>query len=178
MSDYTETKVNLIINKISRQKYNELLNANQVNENELYMVDESNLDALSATIINVADPILSSDAANKNYVDNKSTASILWRDWIPPGYEIKIADNCSIPYGVGSISISIDDSDFIRLNSFNPLIGAILSHNANSIKIKDIFTCQITYNMNGASNTITFGNIGQTIELTGDMLITYINYDI
>lgn len=70
MSDpYNQQKIDLILNHMGREKYNELSSSGQLNPMELYLVDEENLDAIGNTIINVADPVLSNDAATKNYVD-------------------------------------------------------------------------------------------------------------
>ena len=71
---YTDTTLsNLIISKISQTKFNELREAGQLNENELYIVENETLDALSNVIKNVGTPVLSSDAANKAYVDGKTS---------------------------------------------------------------------------------------------------------
>jgi hypothetical protein len=61
----------LIINKLSQERYNELATAGTISANQLYFVEApGNIDAASGTIENVADPINNTDAANKQYVDN------------------------------------------------------------------------------------------------------------
>jgi len=70
MPDYTETKTRLIINKLSREKYDYLVSNDLISENELYLVKDTNLDAVSARLINVGDPVSATDGANKQYVDN------------------------------------------------------------------------------------------------------------
>lgn len=69
MPNYTETKTRLIINKLSREKYDYLVSNDLISENELYLVKDTNLDAVSARLINVGDPISATDGANKQYVD-------------------------------------------------------------------------------------------------------------
>ena len=69
MADYTETKTRLIINKLSREKYDYLVSNDLISENELYLVKDTNLDAVSARLINVGDPVSATDGANKQYID-------------------------------------------------------------------------------------------------------------
>jgi hypothetical protein len=68
---YQETQIqNFIINKLSKAKYEELLQNNRIQDNELYLVKEDEMDANGDPIHNVGTPELSSDAVNKDYVDN------------------------------------------------------------------------------------------------------------
>lgn len=69
MPEYTETKTRLIINKLSREKYDYLVSNNLINENELYLVKDTNLDAVSDRLINVGNPVSATDGANKQYID-------------------------------------------------------------------------------------------------------------
>ena len=67
---YTDNFVeNLIISKISKPKFEELSGAGMLNENEIYLIENDNVDALSGRIINVAPPISGTDGTNKQYVD-------------------------------------------------------------------------------------------------------------
>jgi len=61
--------VNLKINKVSREIYDYMRTSGLINENELYCVEDTFLDAHNNKIIYVGDPTISSDGANKNYVD-------------------------------------------------------------------------------------------------------------
>lgn len=65
----TDMKTDLIINRMTRDIYNHLKEQGSLVEDQLYLIDEDNLDADGQPIVNVPDPILSSDAVNKNYVD-------------------------------------------------------------------------------------------------------------
>ena len=67
---YQDTNLqNLTINHLSKKKYNELLASNQIYDDELYVINEPNIDAENQPIINVGNPINQSDAATKEYVD-------------------------------------------------------------------------------------------------------------
>ena len=64
------TITNLIINRLSQSKYEQLCAAGQLDPYQLYMTENSQLDAKNSQIKNVASPLLGTDAANKDYVDN------------------------------------------------------------------------------------------------------------
>ena len=64
------TVTNLIINRLSQAKYEQLCAAGQLDPYQLYMTDSSQLDAKNSQINNVASPVVGTDAANKDYVDN------------------------------------------------------------------------------------------------------------
>lgn len=67
---FSDVKVALVINKMSRAKYDELSAAGEIEDNQIYMVSDSALDANGSQVINVADPVSSQDAATKSYVDS------------------------------------------------------------------------------------------------------------
>lgn len=74
----TSSDLNLnqfIINTISKANYDQLSAEGQIQQNELYLVTDTPLDANGAKIFNVAAPVLSSDAATKGYVDEKHRES-------------------------------------------------------------------------------------------------------
>lgn len=71
----TDTFVqNFVISKISRSKFDELSSSGMLNENELYLVEDPQIDAGNQPIVNVSTPSSSTDAANKGYVDGASSA--------------------------------------------------------------------------------------------------------
>jgi len=72
--DITKDTTNLIINRLTRQKYHEMKIAGTLKDDELYIITDDTLDAVGNRITNVASPTLSSDAVNKDYVD-KNTVS-------------------------------------------------------------------------------------------------------
>ena len=58
-----------VINTISKANYDQLSADGQLQQNQLYFVDDAPIDAKGAKVRNVATPELSSDAATKGYVD-------------------------------------------------------------------------------------------------------------
>lgn len=78
MSDYTfkDQKTNLIINKMSKQTYNDFVLSSMINDDELYFVEEDQIDGNSDRIINVGEPLYNSDAATKNYVDANTAVKL------------------------------------------------------------------------------------------------------
>lgn len=70
----TDKKIDLVLNLLSKQKYDELKSGNNLEDNELYLVKEEGLDAQGNTIINVAEPENPTDAATKAYVDSRVIA--------------------------------------------------------------------------------------------------------
>ena len=68
----TSSDLNLrqfVINTISKENYDQLSADGQLQQNQLYFVDDAPIDAKGAKVSNVATPELSSDAATKGYVD-------------------------------------------------------------------------------------------------------------
>ena len=79
----TSSDLNLrqfVINTISKENYDQLSAAGQLQQNQLYFVIDAPIDANNVKIANVAEPESSSDAATKNYVDQ-----------LLAGYEIDLA---------------------------------------------------------------------------------------
>ena len=73
MAEYSETTLSdLIINRLSKEKYLELSSQGLISEEEIYLVEEDFLDGLGKPVINVGSPTLSNDAANKAYVDDEA----------------------------------------------------------------------------------------------------------
>lgn len=68
---YSESKIDLIINKVSRAIYKKLQENGDIDENEIYLITDPIMDAANDKIINVADPTDPTDAANKQYVDQQ-----------------------------------------------------------------------------------------------------------
>lgn len=56
MATSTDTKTNLVINRMSRETFDELGDLNQINDNELYLVDGEDYDMFGKKVVNVADP--------------------------------------------------------------------------------------------------------------------------
>lgn len=69
---YSENKIDLIINKVSRSIYKQLQEKGDIGENEIYLITDPIIDAANDKIINVADPTDETDAANKRYVDQQA----------------------------------------------------------------------------------------------------------
>lgn len=56
---------------LSQQDYYDIVVNDRINLSTIYVINDSQLDAFEQTIINVAEPETSSDAATKNYVDTE-----------------------------------------------------------------------------------------------------------
>ena len=69
---YSENKVDLIINKVSRSIYKQLQENSEIDQNQIYVITDSTIDAANDKIINVADPVDETDASNKRYVDQQA----------------------------------------------------------------------------------------------------------
>lgn len=71
-AEITEKKVNLVINRLNRQQYDELCASVPIklNEYELYLVDDINYDVFNKRVINVGepDPNVETDGVNVGYV--------------------------------------------------------------------------------------------------------------
>lgn len=66
------SKINdLVINSVTKAEYDAMLSAGTLCSNQLYSIDSLQLDARGDWIVNVKTPDLSSDAANKAYVDSQ-----------------------------------------------------------------------------------------------------------
>lgn len=70
---YSLSSSDLSVVKISEDDYMRLVTEEQQDDKVLYVVSSDNLNAKDERVINVAEPIMSSDAATKEYVDNLST---------------------------------------------------------------------------------------------------------
>ena len=68
-SNSTEETIDLMINRISEEKYEELKNTGLIEDNSLYFTDKEGLDAEGFRITNVLPPIELTDAATKGYID-------------------------------------------------------------------------------------------------------------
>ena len=73
IANVSSTVSTLVINNVTQQEYLALSAANQTVSSELYVIDPDsvNLDARGDWVTNVKTPELSSDAANKAYVDSQ-----------------------------------------------------------------------------------------------------------
>lgn len=69
---YSENKIDLIINKVSRSIYKQLQENGEIGDNEIYLITDPIMDAADDRILNVADPIDETDAVNKRYVDSQA----------------------------------------------------------------------------------------------------------
>lgn len=79
MGHFVSTDVNtdLIINKMSRLVYDKMGQYSQLDDNQLYLVDDEVLDAYGKRISNVEYPQLSNDVATKAYVDTEVSAAAI-----------------------------------------------------------------------------------------------------
>jgi hypothetical protein len=68
-SSSTEGTIDLMINRVTEEKYEELKNSGQIKSDELYFTDKEGLDAEGFRIKNVLPPVETTDAATKGYVD-------------------------------------------------------------------------------------------------------------
>lgn len=59
----------LVVNNVTKAQYDVMLSAGTLCSDQLYSIDSLQLDARDDWVINVKTPELSSDAANKAYVD-------------------------------------------------------------------------------------------------------------
>lgn len=68
-----EQHVDLTINRLTQARYNQLKAEGKLDKNQIYQIIDGNfrLDGHGRRISNVADPIATSDAATKNYVDSQ-----------------------------------------------------------------------------------------------------------
>lgn len=64
----SDIKTNLIINRIPRSIYDQLCSTSQLQENELYLIDDDVFDMFNKRVVNVDDPVISTDAVNLNYL--------------------------------------------------------------------------------------------------------------
>lgn len=86
---YADIKTNLTVNKMSRAIYKQLKGLGRINDDQLYVITDEDLDANEQTIKNVATPEISSDAANKQYVDSAISGKIVIDDRYAEKLELK-----------------------------------------------------------------------------------------
>lgn len=67
----SDTKIDLVINRLSREVYDQLSAAGEIDPDQLYLVDDDKYDMFGKRVVNVATPTELSDATNKEYVDDK-----------------------------------------------------------------------------------------------------------
>ena len=70
----SDTKIDLVINRLSRETYNQLSAAGSIDPDQLYLVDDDKYDMFGKRVVNVATPTELSDAVNKEYVDEQVEA--------------------------------------------------------------------------------------------------------
>ena len=135
-SSYTENLVNkLIISKISKAKFEEMSSSGMLDENEIYLVEDEQLDAGNQTIQNVAAPSSSTDAANKGYVDEEING-------LSSSFETEINGLSS------SISGKADTS---ALNDLASSVSSGFTDISNTI---DGFSSSISDGFNGLSSSL------------------------
>lgn len=77
----SDTKIDLVINRLSRETYNQLSAAGSIDPNQLYLVDDDKYDMFGKRVVNVATPTELSDAVNKEYVDTQVQALSGEAEW-------------------------------------------------------------------------------------------------
>ena len=105
----------LVINKLSSKKYHDLAINNKLKNNEIYIITDDTLDAVDCVIKNVASPSLSSDAANKDYVDKTSVSNASFADKTYIKSKMTLEDVYNLLFDVvemmGATVNEFDDSD-------------------------------------------------------------------
>lgn len=127
---YSESKIDLIINKVSRAIYKQLQDNGDISENEIYLITDPILDAADDRILNTADPIDGTDAANKQYVDkNANDAFLSSKAYINEeisSYALK--DNISVGYDPTTQKITLDaDGNISEIDATNFIKDGMLS---------------------------------------------------
>ena len=127
---YSESKIDLIINKVSRAIYKQLQDNGDIGENEIYLITDPILDAVGDRILNTADPISATDAANKQYVDkNVNDAFLSSKAYINEeisSYALK--DNISVGYDSTTQKITLDaDGNISEIDATDFIKDGILS---------------------------------------------------
>lgn len=79
MDDITQPITNLVINRLSRQKYHEMKNAGELKNDELYIITDDTLDAVGQPITNIGEPTADTDAATKKYVDSNAVSAFVFQ---------------------------------------------------------------------------------------------------
>ena len=69
MATYTDTPADLVINRLSRQVYDQLSATGRLDRNQLYLIDDPEFDCFGKRLINVADPIDYRDGVTVGYAD-------------------------------------------------------------------------------------------------------------
>lgn len=64
-----DTKVDLVINQLTEEQFLQLSSENKIDDNQLYLVNDSSIDANWKRILNAAEPVNDGDVATKHYVD-------------------------------------------------------------------------------------------------------------
>ena len=113
--DNTTSSPSLVINKLSSKKYHDLAINNKLKNNEIYIITDDTLDAVDCVIKNVASPSLSSDAANKDYVDKTSVSNASFADKTYIKSKMTLEDVYNLLFDVvemmGATVNEFDDSD-------------------------------------------------------------------
>jgi len=95
MATSVDTQVDLVINRLSRDIYNELSAIpGALKENELYLIEDENFDVFNKRITNVQIPLEATDAVNLNYLSSQ---------YVQQGNIIDYVDNSRI-YGERKVS--------------------------------------------------------------------------
>jgi hypothetical protein len=170
MSSINDTPVDeLIINELTKTKYDDLLTNNSVNENEIYLVTNDTFDADNNPIVNVGDPENDTDAANKQYViisinDLSSTVSSNYalKDEILTAEDLGLSNYATVS-SVTNISSSL--SSYTPLTTSND-ISSLLNDNITYVS-SQVSSYSLSADVSSTINKVS--NIASSLSALSDI---------
>ena len=163
---YTDTKVSLILNKMTKSQYDSLLNENRISSTELYFITDDNDKYYLKNEVYTKNEI---EAKLENYYTHEQIATIL-NDYAKTS-EIKTINGQSI-IGTGDITItgggdaSIDDNTISTSSTYS------------SRKIEDTFLKAPEGRLNIENGRVNLtNNINSVYSITNDEVVMNLNDD-